>query len=184
MKSVLRKLLWQARQRMEARGRSFILANVPALEELDFYHSVYFEEFGHCLEWRSPGNIFHSDAPIAIVVKRKGKVSGVIGFEILGKTLLVRQVQGSPKANFHDGTRAEAYLVDCAELIARKLQMRTIRIVDADTAIAFREAAPPADRPSEVAKAHMRRNYSYPEEAGYGRSFCLRLRRSTYYRTL
>jgi hypothetical protein len=184
MKQMLRQLLWRFRNRLEARGKAFILARVSDLEELECYHSVYFEEFGHCLEWRSPGNIFHSDAPIAIVVKRFGKVSGVVGFELLGRTLLVRQLQGSPKANFHDGTRAEAYLVECAELIARKLKMRAVRIVDADTAIAFREAAPPADRPSEQAKAHMRRNYSYPAEAGYGRSFCLRLRRSTYYRSL
>lgn len=182
MKRALRKLFSQFKAKLEERGRSTVSARLQELEKLDCYHSVYFGEYGHCPDWRSPGNIFRSDAPIAIVVKRKGKVSGVVGFELIGKTVLVRQLQGAPKANFHDGIRAEAFLLDCAEKLARALEMRTLRIVDADTAIAFREAAPPSDRPSEQAKLHMRRNYSYPEEAGYGRSFCLRLRRSTYSR--
>ncbi|WP_438705858.1 hypothetical protein [Tabrizicola sp.] len=168
--------------RLEARGRSAIEARLPELQKLDCFHSLYFGEFGHCPDWRSPGNVFHSDAPAAIVVNRKGKVSGVLGIEVLGSTLLVRQLQGAPKANFHDGTRAEAYLLDCAEQIADAMKMRTLRIVDAETAIAFREAAPPADRPSEEAKAHMRRNYSYPEKAGYGKSYFWRLRRATYVR--
>lgn len=156
---------------------------MDALQKLDFLHSVHFGADAHrCDDWLSPDRLLHSDAPIAVVVTRKTKVAGLVGFEILGRTMLVRQLQGAPKANFHDGTRVEAYLLSCAEKLCVALRMTAIRVVDADTAIAYRDNARPEDRPSEIAKVHMRKIYSYPAEVGYAKTYCHRLRRRTHYR--
>lgn len=185
MKRLVRSLARQCRRWMEGRGAARLRSRKPDLERLEFFHSCYIDVPAcHCPGWLSPENILHFDAPLAVVVKRKGKLAGVVGFEILGSTILIRQLQGAPKASFHDGTSAQAYLLDCAEHIAKALRMRTIRIVDADTAIAYREASPIEDRPSEIAKTHMRRNYSYPAEVGYTQQYFWRLRRTTYFRSL
>ncbi|MBL9049533.1 MAG: hypothetical protein JNK19_05425 [Tabrizicola sp.] len=185
MKRILRNLFHRFQDYQHFKGEQVVRSRLSDISKLPFFHSILFGATGHhCEAWRSVGNVFHSDAPIAIIVKRKGKVAGAVGFEVLGRTLLVRQLQGAPKANFHDGTRAEAFLLSCAEMIAETLQFRTIRVLTPETAIEYRDAAPVDDRPSELAKSHMWRIYSYPAEIGYGMRFCWRLRRKTYYRSI
>jgi hypothetical protein len=185
MKSVLRNVGRGFVHRIEANGQQIVRSHLTDLEKLEFYHTTFFGGTTHfCEGWRSADHIIHNDAPITVVVTRKNKVAGVVGFEITGRTLLVRQLQGSPKASFHDGVRVEAYLLECAEKIAATLQMAAIRVITPETAIAFREAAPAEDRPSEHAKRHMRKIYAYPGEVGYTKSFCWRLRRRTYHRSL
>jgi hypothetical protein len=171
------------KQKIEQVGEKMVRSNIQNLESLDFFHRVFFGQTGHlCPGWKSSDGMFHSDAPIAIVAKRKGKVSGIIGFEITGNTLLVRQIQGAPRGNFHDGTKAEEFLLHCAEEITKALGLRYIRVIDAETAINYRRAAPVTEQPSAQAEAHMRRIYSFPASTGrYVHRFCLRLRTKTFF---
>jgi hypothetical protein len=182
---MLKKLLTGLKSRIEARGERYVRSNWGELHALPFFHSIYYGADVHdCPEWKSPDSKFHSDAPVAIVVTRGGKVSGVVGFEIIGKTILIRQLQGAPKANFHDGTRVEEYTLFCAEQIAKTLNMKFLRIVTPETAIAYREAAEPQNRPSDVAKHHMRKIYGFPEKVGYAVSWFWRIRQPTFYRQM
>lgn len=170
---------------VEKLSEIFVRSKLPQLQELPFFHSVYFESTGHkCPGWKSPEGAFHSDAPVAIVVTRKGKVSGVVGFELIGSTIFIRQLQGAPRGNFNDGTKVEEYLLYCAEEIAKALGMKVLRILTPETAIAYREASPPQDRPSEVAKVHMRKIYSFPEKVGYALVYFWRIRQPTHYRLI
>jgi hypothetical protein len=185
MRSIARKLVGTVHRQLELRGERIVRSRLAALQDIDVFHAIFFGgTTHHCPDWKSADHIIHNDAPITVLVSRKGKVAGIVGFEIVGSTLLVRQLQGAPKANFHDGTRAEAYLLECAERVATALRMPTIRVLTPEAAIAYRDAAPETDRPSEIAKLHMRKMYSYPAEAGYRKSFFWRLRRKTHLRRL
>ena len=116
MKKLVRSLAHQCRRWIEGRGAARLRSCKANLERLEFFHSCYIDlEASHCPGWQSPGNILHFDAPLAVVVKRKGKVAGVVGFEILGGTILIRQLQGAPKANFHDGTTTLFATLNVAE---------------------------------------------------------------------
>lgn len=169
----------------EKRGEKHVISMQCELQKLEFFHNIFYGSKAHlCAGWKSSDNIFHSDAPVAIVITRKGKVSGVVGFEIIGSTMLVRQIQGAPKGNFNDGTQAGEYILGCAEQIAVTLGVKTLRIVTPETAIAYRESAPPQDRPSTVAKSHMEKMYSFPGKLGYRVSYFWRVRRPTFFREL
>lgn len=185
MKERLKGLLRKLRNLLETAGERVVRSKLSALQELSFFHSLHFGATGHdCAGWKSVDGVFHSDAPIAIVVTRGGKVSGVVGFEIIGSTMLVRQLQGAPRGNFHDGIKAEEYLLNCAETIAEALEVKHLRIVTPETAIAYRRDAPTEWRPSPKAEEHMTRIYSYPARVGYKLRFFWRLRRPTFYRSL
>jgi hypothetical protein len=185
MKKLLRQLFSTLKRWHESRGIRYVQNHQDRLEGLPFFHSLYFGGTAHtCPGWKSSDGMFHSDAPIAIVVSRGGKVSGVIGFEILKDEVLVRQLQGAPRGNFHDNMKVEVYLLSCTEAIAQALNMKAVWIVTPETAIAYRMAAPESDRPSVKAEMHMRKIYSYPAIAGYPKRFCWRVRRPTFYRAL
>lgn len=185
MIKLLKQLLKELKVWLEKRGENHVRAHLPELEKLAFFHSIHFGGAAHaCPGWKSPDGVFHSDAPFAIVVNRQGKVSGVVGFEIVGSTILIRQLQGAPRGNYHDGTTVAEYTLFCAEEIAKALKMKVLRIVTAETAIAYRESAPVQDRPSDVAKKHMQKIYDFPAKVGYAVSYFWRLRRATFYRQL
>ena len=185
IKTFLKKLLTGLRNWNDERGDNYVRTHLCELQKLPFFHSVHFGRKAHkCVGWKSSDSAFHSDAPIAIVVTRQGTISGVVGFEIIGSTILFLQMQGAPKGNYNDGTTVAEFTLFCAEEIAKALKMKTMRIVTAETAIEFREGAPPKDRPSEMAKVHMRKVYSWPEKVGYAVSYFWRLRRPTFYRQL
>lgn len=185
MHQKFRTLLRGLRRWHDARGEKYVKERLAQLQELEFFHSIHFGGAAHtCPGWKSDDGMFHSDAHTAVVVTRKGKVSGVVAFELVGSTILIRQLQGAPRGNFHDGTRVEAYVLECAEQIARALNMKTLRIVDAETAIAYRRAAPEADRPSSQAEVHMQKIYSFPAQVGYAASYFWRVRRKTFVRAL
>ncbi len=184
MKKLLRRFLLKLKSWYEAYGKTHVRKQLTELQKLPFFHSIYFGATAHaCPGWKSTDGLFHSDAPIAIVVTRGGTISGVVGFEIVGSTILIRQMQGAPKGNFN-GVRVEEYVLRCAEQIAEALKMKVMRIVTAETAIHFRETAPQQDRPSDVAKIHMQKIYSFPAKAGYHISYFWRLRRMTFIRQL
>lgn len=186
MHQSLKKLLSGLKSLHDTRQEKFVRARLEELQKLEFFHSIHFGGDAHvCPGWKSSDGMFHSDAHTAVVVTRKGKVSGVVAFEILGSTLLVRQLQGAPRGNFHDGTPVEAYLLQCAEEIARALKMKVFRVVDAQTAIAYRKAAPESDQPSPQAEKHMEKIYSFPaQKVEYVVRWFWRVRRNTFYRQL
>ena len=185
MKSVFRYLFAGIRQRIQANGIRYVQQRLAQLHKLPFFHGLYYGCDAHaCPGWKSVDGKFHSDAPIAMVVTRNGTVSGVVGFEIIGTTILVRQLQGAPKGDYNDRTPPGLYLTQCAEQIARALKMKTLRIVTPEVAIEYRNAAPPSDRPSPHAKEHMRKIYSFPAELKYELRYYWRLRRPTFYRSL
>jgi hypothetical protein len=185
MKTFLKKNLAGLKAWLEKRGENYVRSNLAELQSLPFFHSIYFGTSAqHCPGWKAPGNAFHSDAPIAVVVTRNGTISGVVGFEIIGSTILIRQLQGAPKGDYNGGVRVEEYILHCAEEIAKALKMKVLRIVTAETAIAYRESAPPEDRPSEMAKVHMKKIYGFPKKVGYVLAYFWRLRCLTFYRQL
>lgn len=185
MQTLLRKLLSVLKSLHETRQEKFVRSRLKELEKLEFFHSIYFGADAHvCPGWKSSDSMFHSDAHNAVVITRKGKVSGVVAFEIVGSTILFRQLQGAPRGNFYDGTPVEEYLLECAEEVARALKMKIFRVVDAKTAIEYRMSAPEADRPSTEAEKHMERIYNYPAKVGYATRWFWRVRRSTHFSVL
>lgn len=186
MHQSVRKLLSGLKNFHNNRQENFVRKKIEELQKLEFFHSIYFGSAAHvCPGWKSADGMFHSDAPTAVVITRKGKVSGVVGFEIVGSTILIRQLQGAPRGNFHDGMPVEAYLLQCAEEIAKALKMKVFRVVDAETAIAYRRAAPEANQPSAQAEKHMEKIYSFPaQKVEYAVRWFWRLRRNTFYRQL
>lgn len=185
IRTILKWILSGLISRFEAIGKECIITHLPELKKLPFFYDVYFSGGAcHCPDWKAPGNVFFSDAPIAIVVTRGGKVSGLFAFEIVGRALIVRQMQGAPHGNYGDGTKPESYILTCIEEIARTLKMKSLRIITAETAIEFRESAPEPNKPSPEVKTRIKKFYDHPKTVGYSQSFCLRLRRSTHYRSL
>lgn len=186
MKKLLRRLSSKLRDWHEKQGIRHVQAQQSKLEALPFFHSLYFGATGHtCPGWKSVDGLFHSDAPIAIVVTRGGKVSGVVGFEMLPRTMLVRQLQGAPFGNFNDKYPVAAYMLECAEDIAKALGVKVISVVTPDTAIAYRRDSPEIWQPSPDAEKHMRKIYGYPATTTrYLKSFNWRLRRPVFSRSL
>jgi len=186
MQTLLRKLLSGLKSFHETRQEKFVRARLKELEKLEFFHSIHFGADAHvCPGWKSSDSMFHSDAHTAVVITRKGKVSGVVAFEIVGSTILFRQLQGAPLGNFGDGTPVEEYVLYCAEEIAKALKMKVLRVVTPETAIAYRKSAPASDRPSEAAELRMKKIYSFPaQKVEYVVRWFWRVRRPTFYREL
>jgi hypothetical protein len=77
------------------------------------------------------GRKFFAEAPLSVLIERRGVLSGIIGIEQAGRTLRVVQLQGFRRAQFHDIEPGE-YLLSIAETIAHTLSLRRIAVLAAE----------------------------------------------------
>jgi hypothetical protein len=161
IRTLLKKLLRGLKKTIEFLARIYIQAKLNELKKLPFFHSLHFGIGVHeCSDWKTSDRKLHSDADFALVVTRGGKVSGLVGFEVTVErtwppvSVIVKQLQGAPRANFHDGTiTAGEYFLDCAKKFTNALGVRHLYVITPETAVEFRTASREYAEQDEVTRA-------------------------------
>jgi hypothetical protein len=149
IKSVLKKLLTGVKSVIELISRTYVQTKLNELKKLPFFHSLHFGADIHdCRDWKTSDRKLRSDADFALVVTRGGKVSGLVGFELTLDSawpfvsVVVKQLQGAPRGNFHDGTiTAGQYLLDCAKEATKVMGVKHLYVITPETAVEFRTAS-------------------------------------------
>lgn len=173
------------KRQFEEMNENLVRSKLPQLQELPFFFEIHYGEgVHHCDKWKSLDRKFHSDAHFAVIVTRGGKVSGVIGFGYIGRTVFVREMMGAPRSNFHDGTvTVEEYLFQCAMEIAKVLGAKHLRFITPETITRYWIAARGEDfSPDQREKilSHMKRMYGHVATKGLRREPYWRIRDTTF----
>jgi hypothetical protein len=128
------------------------------LSDLEFFHSLY---VGRSWEHSDiEGARVWFDAPYTVVVKKDGKLMGLIGFDLRSQTLRVRQLQGLHGAHFKPnfkGVPVGHFLLPYAETIARKLGRSILWVQAAERNLYFTRESLEKEKLYAEQREHQRR---------------------------
>lgn len=133
------------------------------LEDLDFFGTLKCGVGPH--SYADKG--FYLDDKFGLVVMKKNRPVGVIGFHIKGRKLWVEQMQCFPRSKI--GTDAGTFLLPYAEKLAEKLNLRQVFVLRAERNF-YWEAAADLEDADEAIKRRQRMSKIYnvsPAAVGY-----------------